>query len=48
MPTNEMPDTYKHRDKTFVDRLWINPENLEIVIRINDQESKVNEIKKYI
>jgi hypothetical protein len=25
MPTNEMLDTYKHRDKTFVDRLWINP-----------------------
>jgi hypothetical protein len=32
MPTNEMLDTYKHRDKTFVDRFWINPENKQTPI----------------
>jgi hypothetical protein len=30
MPTNHMLGIYKHRDKTFVDRLWINPENIEM------------------
>jgi hypothetical protein len=30
MPTNEMLDTYIYRDKTFVDKLWINPENIKI------------------
>jgi hypothetical protein len=28
MPTNEMLDKYIYRDKTFVDRFWINPENI--------------------
>jgi hypothetical protein len=28
MPTNEMLDRYIYRDKTFVDRIWINPENI--------------------
>jgi hypothetical protein len=36
MSTNEMLDTYIHRDKTFVDRLWINPENMLITKTIDD------------
>jgi hypothetical protein len=28
VPINEMCDTYIYKDKTFVERFWINPENI--------------------
>jgi hypothetical protein len=34
MPTNEMLDRYIYRDKTSMDRLWINPRNIYIYIYV--------------
>jgi hypothetical protein len=32
MPTNEMLDTYIYRDKSFVNRFWINLENIYLYL----------------